>query len=77
MDDCPRFVPDEDLVEPGAITDIAAFQRTPAHGPSMALLERVVADRREPGIGECLADVAADVTRAAGDENFAAHVRYI
>src|SRR5690349_2132777 len=77
MYDGARTVLGEDLVEPCAVADVATLQRTPAHRPLVAFLQRVVADRGEALLGERLADVAADIAGAAGDENFLGHRRYI
>src|SRR5947209_7359679 len=63
----------EPPVEPGGIADVAALQRPPSYGPVMALLEGVVADRDEARFGHRLADVTADIARAAGNQHGSAH----
>ena len=60
MDDDLRLVAEEYILDEAAIADVAAFERSPADGPVMAFLERVQADRLGAGLGQRLADMAAD-----------------
>ena len=69
VDHRPRPVAREHLVEARLVADVAALQRPPLHRPVVALLQRVVADRLVAGFGQRLADVAADIASAAGDED--------
>ena len=69
VDHRPRPVAREHLVEPRLVADVAALQRPPLHRPVVAFLQRVVADRPVASLGQRLADVAADIAGAAGDQD--------
>src|SRR5258707_11449494 len=63
----------ERLVEAPGIADVAALERTPAHRPLVALPQGVETPRREARLGQRLADMAADIARAAGHQDSGAH----
>ena len=73
MDNRARLVPREDLLEPVSRANIPAFERPPPDCPRVPLFERVETDRREPRFRKRLTDVAADIPRAAGDQDNSVH----
>ena len=73
MDHRGRAMAAEHVVETHCIADVAALERSPTHGPVVAFLQRIEADRLVARFGQRLADVAADIAGAAGDQDDAAH----
>jgi hypothetical protein len=74
-----RPVSGEYLVQAGRVEDIAAFDRPPAHGPSVTDRKVVIGDRQVSGGGKCLAGMAADKSGPARHDDrspvrLAAHV---
>ena len=69
MNDDLRLVAKKNVFDESAISDVAALKRSPADRPVMAFFQRVQADRLGTGLGQRLADVAADVAGAAGYEH--------
>src|SRR5262245_51140552 len=74
MDHRARAVLGEDLVESPTIANVAPLQRSPLHGPGVAFLQRVETDRPQPGLRQGLADMAADIARAAGHQDGRGHI---
>ena len=75
MDHGARTMAAEHVGETRRVADIAALERPPAHGPLMAFLQCVEADGLMARLGQRLADVAADIARAAGDQDGLSHAR--
>ena len=69
VDDDLRLVAKEHFLDEAAIAHVTALERAPADGPVVFLFQRVQADRLRTRLGQRLADMAADVTGAAGDEH--------
>jgi len=63
----------EYFVQAPGVADIAAFERSPAHRPVMAFLQRVVAHGHHARFGQRLADVTTNIAGAAGHQNAADH----
>jgi hypothetical protein len=60
----------EDALQQGHVGDVAVVEGAPAGEFSPPGDERVEDDRGVPGVFQCRCDGAADVSGAAGDENF-------
>ena len=64
------LVPFQHRANTRGVSDIALLQRPPFHRPAVAAREVVIGNRFEAPRGERFAGMAADIARAAGDENF-------
>ncbi len=59
----------QDGFDAAAVADVALFERPPFHRPAVTGRQVVVDDRQEARPGERLADMAADIAGAAGDQD--------